>query len=98
VVGLTKSLAKELGPYGVRVNAILPGAVAGPRIEGVIRARAEAASVPYEAIEDHYKRYASLGRMVTADDIAATALFLCGFGGCNVSGQALSVCGDVETI
>jgi len=36
--------------------------------------------------------------MVTADDIAATALFLCGFGGCNVSGQALSVCGDVETI
>jgi NAD(P)-dependent dehydrogenase (short-subunit alcohol dehydrogenase family) len=46
VVGLTKSLAKELGPYGVRVNAILPGAVAGPRIESVIRARAEAASVP----------------------------------------------------
>ncbi len=57
MVGLTKSLAKELGPYGVRVNAILPGAVAGPRIEGVIRARAEAASVPYEAIEDHYKRH-----------------------------------------
>lgn len=44
--------------------------------------------MPYEAIEDHYKRHASLGRMVTADDIAATALFLCGFGGCNVSGQA----------
>lgn len=72
----------------MRVNAILPGAVAGPRIEGVIRARAEAASVPYEAMEDRYKGYATLGRMVTADDIAATALFLCGFGGCNVSGQA----------
>jgi NAD(P)-dependent dehydrogenase (short-subunit alcohol dehydrogenase family) len=97
VVGLTKSLAKELGPYGVRVNAILPGAVAGPRIESVIRARAEAASVPYEALEDRYKN-AFLGHMVTADDIAATALFLRGFGGCNVSGQALSVCGNVETI
>jgi NAD(P)-dependent dehydrogenase (short-subunit alcohol dehydrogenase family) len=98
VVGLTKSLAKELGPHGVRVNAILPGVVAGPRIEGVIGARAEAAGVPYAEMEDRYKKYASLERMVAADDIAATAVFLCGPGGYNVSGQALSVCGDVQTI
>ena len=43
VIGFTQSLAKELGPHAIRVNAILPGIVEGPRMEGVIRARAEAA-------------------------------------------------------
>ena len=98
VVGLTKSLANELGPFGVRVNAILPGVVAGPRIEGVIRARAETAGVTFEEMEARYQKSASLERMVTADDIAATALFLCGPGGYNISGQALSVCGHVEKL
>jgi NAD(P)-dependent dehydrogenase (short-subunit alcohol dehydrogenase family) len=98
VVGLTKSLAKELGPSGVRVNAILPGIVAGPRIQGVIRARAEAAGMPYAEMEDRYKKYAALERMVRAEDVAATVLFLCGPGGHNITGQALSVCGDVEKI
>lgn len=98
VVGLTKSLAKELGPSGVRVNAILPGVVEGPRIERVIRARAEAIGAPYEAMAEDYRGKASLRRMVTAEDVAATALFLCGPGGRNVSGQALSVCGDVDAL
>ena len=39
VIGFTQSLAKELGPSGIRVNAILPGIVDGPRMEGVIRDR-----------------------------------------------------------
>jgi NAD(P)-dependent dehydrogenase (short-subunit alcohol dehydrogenase family) len=61
-------------------------------------ARADAAGAPCEEMEGRYKRYSSLGRMITADDIAATALFLCGPGGLNISGQALSVCGDVDSI
>ena len=98
VVGLTKSLANELGPFGVRVNCIQPGVVEGPRIEGVIRARAETLGVPYAQMHERYSKQAALERMVTAEDVAATALFLCGPGGRNVSGQALSVCGHVEKL
>lgn len=98
VVGLTKSLAKELGPDGVRVNAVLPGIVEGPRIERVISARAQAVKANYEDVEREYLENVSLRRMVSAQDVANMALFLCSPAGGNVSGQALSVCGNVETL
>lgn len=98
IVGLTQSLAKELGPSGIRVNAILPGIVEGPRIERVISARAEAVGVSYEEMERQYLEKVSLRRMVTATDVANMALFLCAEEGRNLSGQALSVCGNVETL
>jgi NAD(P)-dependent dehydrogenase (short-subunit alcohol dehydrogenase family) len=98
IVGLTKSLAIELGPRGVRVNCILPGIVRGERIRRVIDARAKALGVSYEKMEQQYLQKVSLRRMVTAEDIAATALFLCSAAGANISGQALSVCGNVETL
>jgi len=98
VVGLTKSLAIELGPFGIRVNALLPGIVQGPRQDGVIKARAELAGVSFAEIEAELTNRASLRRMVTADDIAATAVFLCTPAGRNISGQALSICGDVQTL
>lgn len=98
VVGLTKSLASELGPDGVRVNAILPGIVRGQRIERVIRDRAEALGRTYEDVERENLSKVSLRRMVEAKDIAAMALFLCAPGGGNISGQALSVCGNVEAL
>jgi NAD(P)-dependent dehydrogenase (short-subunit alcohol dehydrogenase family) len=98
VVGLTKSLAIELGPAGIRVNALLPGVVQGPRQDRVIRARAELAGVSFGEIEAEVTNRASLKRMVTADDVAALAVFLCTHAGRNISGQALSICGDVQTI
>ncbi|MFC6857392.1 SDR family oxidoreductase [Marivibrio halodurans] len=98
IVGLTASLAKEMGPDGIRVNAVLPGLVRGARIENVIRARAEASGVEYAEMEAQYLRNVSLRRMVEPEDIAATTLFLCSPGGANISGQAISVCGNVETI
>lgn len=98
VVGLTKSLAQELGPEGIRVNAILPGIVRGPRIESVIRNRAEALGISYGEMEKSNLEKVSLRRMVEAEDVAAMALFLCAPGGANISGQALSVCGNVESL
>jgi NAD(P)-dependent dehydrogenase (short-subunit alcohol dehydrogenase family) len=96
VVGFTKSLAVELGPDNIRVNAILPGAVDGPRIQRVIAAKAESLGVPLEEMEARYVSQASLKRMVTANDIAAMAVFLASPAGYNISGQALSVDADTQ--
>jgi NAD(P)-dependent dehydrogenase (short-subunit alcohol dehydrogenase family) len=98
VVGLTHSLAKELGPDGIRVNAILPGIVAGPRIEKVIAARAETLGIGYKEMEKQYLDKVSLRRMVTAEDVANTVMFLCSPLGHNISGQAIGVCGNVEAL
>jgi NAD(P)-dependent dehydrogenase (short-subunit alcohol dehydrogenase family) len=96
VVGLMKSLAIELGPQGVRVNAILPGAVEGDRMSAVIAARAAATGVTAEEMREEYLRKISLRRMVTAADVAAMTLFLCSPAARNVSGQAISVDANVE--
>ncbi|MHB8493193.1 MAG: SDR family oxidoreductase [Casimicrobiaceae bacterium] len=96
IVGMVKSLAIELGPSGIRANAILPGVVEGDRIDRVIDARAKALGVSFEAMRDEYLRKVSLRRMVTADDVAAMALFLSSPAARNVSGQAISVDGNVE--
>jgi NAD(P)-dependent dehydrogenase (short-subunit alcohol dehydrogenase family) len=98
VIGLTQSLAKELGPFGISVNAILPGIVSGPRMEGVIKARANQLGTRYEEMEKEYLQKVSLRRMVTADDVAAMVLFLVSPMGRNVSGQSIGVCGNVETL
>ncbi|HDZ47654.1 hypothetical protein LCGC14_0108510 [marine sediment metagenome] len=98
IVGFTKSLACELGPEGVRVNAILPGIVRGPRIEKVIADRAAKRGISYAEMEKENLSKVSMRRMVEPTDIAAMALFLSAPGGANISGQALSVCANVETI
>jgi len=96
IVGLVKSLAIELGPSGIRANAILPGVVESERMDRVIAARAQALGVTSEAMREDYLRKISLRRMVTIDDVAAMALFLCSAGARNVTGQAISVDGNVE--
>jgi NAD(P)-dependent dehydrogenase (short-subunit alcohol dehydrogenase family) len=98
VVGFTQSLAKELGPEGIRVNAILPGVVRGERIERVFQARAQALGVSVEEVRKSYLDKVSLRRMVEPEDMAAMALYLCSEAGRNISGQSLSICGNTETI
>ncbi|BAN25839.1 short-chain dehydrogenase/reductase SDR [Caballeronia insecticola] len=98
VVGMTKSLAIELGPSNIRVNAIQPGIVKGPRIERVISARAKQLNLSYEEMEKQYLAKVSLRRMTTPEEVAATALFLCSPAGSGISGQAISVCGNVEVL
>jgi NAD(P)-dependent dehydrogenase (short-subunit alcohol dehydrogenase family) len=98
VIGLTQSLARELGPDNIRVNAILPGIVEGPRIDGVIAARAEQLGLSHEDMEHQYLEKVSLRRMVSAQDVAAMVQFLLSPAGANISGQSIGVCGNVETL
>jgi len=98
VIGLTESLAKELGPVNIRVNAILPGIVDGPRMEGVIRARAAQLGLDYAEMEKRYLEKVSLRRMVSPEDVAATVAFLLSDAGANISGQSLGVDGNVEAL
>ena len=98
VIGFSQSLAKELGPANIRVNAILPGIVEGPRIEGVIKARAEQLGLAYAEMEKEYLQKVSLRRMVSPHDVAAMVLFLLSPMGENISGQSLGVDGNVETL
>jgi NAD(P)-dependent dehydrogenase (short-subunit alcohol dehydrogenase family) len=98
VIGFTQSLAKELGPANIRVNAILPGIVEGPRMDRVIADRAAQLGESFEATRERYTANVSLRRMVTGDDVAAMVAFLLSPGGANVSGQSLGVCGNVETL
>jgi NAD(P)-dependent dehydrogenase (short-subunit alcohol dehydrogenase family) len=87
-----------LGPSGIRVNALLPGIVEGPRIETVISERARALGVSYGDMKQEYINKVSLRRMVTAQDVANQAMFLCSSAGMNISGQSISICGNVEVL
>jgi NAD(P)-dependent dehydrogenase (short-subunit alcohol dehydrogenase family) len=98
VIGFTQSLAKELGPSNIRVNAILPGVIKGPRMEGVIRDRADQTGVTFEAMEKQYLDRISLRRMTDPEDVAAMVVFLVSPAGRNLSGQSLGVDGNVESL
>lgn len=96
VIGLTQSWAMELGPAKIRVNAILPGIVAGDRQERVIAAKAASYGIGHEEMRQRLLAKVSLRSMVTAQDIANQILFICSPAGSAISGQSLSVCGNVE--
>ena len=98
VAGLTKSLSMELGEFGIRVNAICPGAVAGPRIERVIAADAEARGLPLETVRQSYLNQNSLRNFIQPESIAREVLFLCSPMGQQISGQVLSVDGDTDSL
>lgn len=93
VIGFTKTLALELGPYGVRANAICPGAVEGDRMDRVIAAEAEKTGRSEREVRDEVTNAVSMKCFVTADDMADMVLFLASPGGSKVSGQALPVDG-----
>jgi NAD(P)-dependent dehydrogenase (short-subunit alcohol dehydrogenase family) len=98
VIGFTQSLAKELGPANIRVNAILPGIVEGPRMAGVIRDRAAQLSISEAEMEKRYLERISLRRMVSPRDVAAMVAFLLSDACRNISGQSIGVDGNVETL
>ncbi len=98
VVGFTQSLAKELGPARIRVNAILPGIVEGPRIDRVIADRARQIGISHQDMQERLLEKVSLRRMVSPYDVASMVAFLLSDAGINISGQSLGVDGNVETL
>jgi NAD(P)-dependent dehydrogenase (short-subunit alcohol dehydrogenase family) len=95
-VGLTKTLAIELGSKGIRVNAILPGIVEGDRIRRVTEGKAQALGASSEQVMDDLLRSVSLRTTVTPKQIADQIVFLCSPRGRTISGQAIAIDGDMQ--
>ena len=93
VIGLMKTVAMELGPHGIRANAICPGSVNGPRIDRVIEAEAAAKGMTPEAVRAGYAAGTALKRLSDAQDVADMALFLASDAARMISGQAIAVDG-----
>ena len=98
IIGLTKTWAMELGSFGVRVNAICPGSVSGPRIDKVIAVDAQTRAISAESVRQSYLQQNSLGVFIEAEDIAKTVDFLCSKGAQHISGQAIPIDGHTETL
>ncbi len=98
VIGFTKSLSIELGGDGIRVNAILPGIVAGDRQRRVMEAKAQQKGVSVKEIEAEAFSYTSIKDYVTQQQIADQILFIVSPRGRTISGQAISVCGDIKML
>ena len=98
IIGLTKSVAMEVGSFGIRVNAICPGAVSGPRMDRVIAAEAQTRGIDLELVREQFVSQTSLKCFVETEDIAQMALFICSDLGAKISGQALSVDGNTESL
>lgn len=96
VIGLMKTLAMELGPYGVRANAICPGAVEGLRMEGVLEREAAAKGMSRDQVYEGYASGTSMRSFVEARDIANMAVFLGSDAARLVSGQVIAVDGHTE--
>jgi len=90
-IGMTYGLAIELGRHNITVNAVLPGAVEGDRIDRMIAGQAQVRGTTPEAIRKSFLERSPLRRMVTADDNAYAAVFLCSDHARNISGQCLPV-------
>jgi NAD(P)-dependent dehydrogenase (short-subunit alcohol dehydrogenase family) len=98
VIGFTKSLSRELGEFGIRVNAVLPGIVSGDRQRRVMEAKAQQRGISYEEMERTAFANASLKEYVTPQQLADQIVFLCSPRGRTISGQAISIDGDLQSL
>lgn len=97
VRGFTDVLAVELGEFNVRVNAILPGIINGPRAQRVISEQAAARGQTYEQYLPSMLHNVSMHTMIEMDEIATMAVFLSSDYGRHISGQSIGVCGNFES-
>lgn len=98
VIGLTKTIAMEVGGAGVRANVICPGSISGPRMDEVIRLEAAASGRDQDEIRKGFERQVSMRSFVDARDIAHMVAFLASPRASMISGQVISVDGNTETM
>ncbi len=91
LVGLARTLAWEVGPYGIRVNTSSPGPVEGERIEWVIRKQAEAQGISLEEARRQFTSSSPLVRLIPASDVAEAAVFLASDKAASITGEDLNV-------
>ena len=91
MLGLSSTLAQELGPHNIQVNAICPGPTAGPRMTGVIAGRANEMGLTVEEVERVYVEGTALKRMVDPKHVAAAVIFFCSENGNSITGEALDI-------
>lgn len=96
VEGLTLNAARELGPHNIRCNAILPGAINNARMKKIVSDKAAALGRPLEAVTQEFLKYISMRTMVEPEEIADMVLFLASDGARKVTGELVSVSGNVE--
>jgi NAD(P)-dependent dehydrogenase (short-subunit alcohol dehydrogenase family) len=95
VIGLVRTLATELGPYHIRVNAICPGFVAGPRMEQVVRRQAAVRGIAEKRVRGEVTGLSPLGRMVRPEEVAAACVYLASDGSAAITGEDLNVTAGV---
>ncbi len=98
VVGLTKTLAMELGEFGIRCNAICPGSIDGPRMDLVVELESAVSGRPIDDVRAGFERQTSMRTFIDADEIAQTICFLTSPLGSKISGQVIAVDGHTETL
>lgn len=94
--GLTLNAARELGPAGIRCNAILPGIIDNARMRGIMAQRAAAEGATLDVIEDDYLRFVSMRSMIQPAEIAEMVVFLCSDAAKLVTGELIAVSGNLE--
>lgn len=98
ILGLTRTLSRELGPAGIRCNAVLPGIVDGDRLRRVLGANAAAQGRSPEEVERQWLAHASIKRLLKPEEVADMIAYLASPRGRSVSGQAISIDGDLQML
>ena len=93
VIDLSHTLAAELSPHGIRVNAVVPGPIEGERSEDVFRLRAEAENKSVDEVRDFFTKDIPIGRMPTEQEVANSVVFLASDSSKGIHGQTIQVDG-----
>lgn len=97
LIGLTRTLAHELGPRGVRINLVSPGGVEGERIDGVVRRVAETEGISLAEARERFTAASPQSRLVVADEVARAVLYLASDAASGTTGEDLNVSAGAVT-